>query len=546
MATLSLRGDRSFWRAPIPLELELLLPPSPPLLRGDRSFWRAPVPLELELLLPPSPPVSRGRSATGLWKTRTVSSLVSALEEIVGAENVFTTLESLEQFASDATFIERVPDLAVAPADTTETAAVVGELYSRGVAVTCRGAGTGLSGGAVAVEGGAVLLLHRLDGIEVDQKSMSATVGAGATTASLMAEANRHGLSYPPDPGSLDTCTIGGNIATNAGGPSCLKYGVTSDYVMGLVIVLAGGRVMRLGGKSRKRSAGYRLAQLFVGSEGTLGVITEATLRLVPAPSYRSVALAAFASIEAAASGVAALLGSGYLPAALELLDASSIAYVHDLLPPEFPVGAEAILLIEQDGGDVRAVDDELSKVQSVLVAEGAYSFVSGVSPASRELLWRARRSIGVRLLERRRFRVPEDIAVPIDRIPEMVKRIKDITDANGVSVAVFGHAGDGNLHPSLIFDDRNPDTLRRIGRAAMLILEAAIELGGTVSAEHGLGAAKRGFAEIELGEDAVGYMRGIKEIFDPKGLFNPGKVFPPSGVSPGEDFLEALPGWLH
>lgn len=468
--------------------------------------------------------------------------IVERLAEIVGPDHAMTAPQALEEFAQDGTFVRRAPDLVVRPGSTEEVAAMVAVLSDAGIPMTCRGAGTGLSGGAVAVAGGAVVALDRLTHLEIDPDSLCAVAGAGVVTADLRSAAAEHHLMYPPDPSSLETCTIGGNIATNAGGPACLKYGVTAEYVMGLTVVLAGGRVLRLGGKTRKRSAGYRLAQLFVGSEGTLGIVTEAVLRLLPMPRERVTALAAFSSVEDAARAVASLLQSGHLPSACELIDRSSLDFVADLLPRRFPNDAAAVLLLEQDGSDRSPIAADMKDMLRIAESCGAHAAVTDMEEAGRTDLWAARRAIGARLIERRNFRLPEDIAVPIAAIPEMVRRIHEIGRELGVSIALFGHAGDGNLHPSLVFDDRGPETLRRVGEAAARIFRAALDLGGTVSAEHGLGATKRAFAEEELGADALEIMRGMKQLLDPKGLLNPEKVFP-SGPADAS-FMDSLPGW--
>lgn len=473
-----------------------------------------------------------------------VGAILDSLRRIVGAENVLTDSSALETFSHDATFVSRIPEFVIRPGSTEEVSSVVKLLYGAEIPITTRGAGTGLSGGAVPIEGGAVIALDALTKIEIDAPSMCAVAGAGAITARLQEAAVAQGLMYPPDPASIDTCTIGGNIATNAGGPACLKYGVTGEYVIGLTVVLADGRVLLLGGKARKRSAGYRLAQLFVGSEGTLGIVTEAVLRLVPLPKERATALVAFRTVGDAAEAVAALLAGGHLPAALELIDRSSLEYVADLLPEGFPHEAAAVLLVEQDGSDRHSVTQEILEMVKVAEASSALGSTTDLDGSHRSDMWRARRMIGTRLLERRSYRLSEDIAVPIARIPEMVEQIREISESMGVSVAVFGHAGDGNLHPSLIFDDREPETLRRVEQAAARIFRAALELGGTVSAEHGLGAVKRDFAEEELGTEALEIMRSFKYLLDPKGLLNPGKVFP-ARSAPDASFLASLPGWL-
>lgn len=358
--------------------------------------------------------------------------LGKSLAAIVGSEHVLTHTWQLEEFGHDATFVTASPDLVVRPGTTDEVSAVVAQLWDAGIPITTRGAGTGLSGGAVPLSGGAMISLGRLTGLEIDTGSMCAVAGAGVITAHLQEAAATRGLMYPPDPASVETCTIGGNIATNAGGPACLKYGVTAEYVLGLTVVLADGRVLRLGGKARKKSAGYRLVQLFVGSEGTLGLVTEAVLRLVPLPKERATALVAFRTVGDAAEAVAALLGGGHLPAALELIDRSSLEYVADLLPEGFPHGAAAVLLIEQDGSDRHAVTQEVLEMVKVAEASSALGSMADLDGSRRSEMWRARRMIGTRLLERRSYRLSEDIAVPIAGLVEMVAKIHEIAASTG------------------------------------------------------------------------------------------------------------------
>ena len=470
--------------------------------------------------------------------------LIGTLTGLVGADNVLTSEDALADYSHDGTFVTKSPDIVVKPGSTEEVSAVVRALFEAGIFITARGGGTGLSGGSVPVHGGAVVSLERLTEFNIDASSMTVTTGAGAFTADIQRAAEKEGLSYPPDPLSVEICTIGGNIATNAGGPRCLKYGVTAEYVLGLTVVLADGRVLRLGGRTRKRSSGYRLAQLFVGSEGTLGIVTEVTLRLIPLPRHRVTLLAAFGSVEDAAETVTAILTSGSTPATCELIDRSSLAFVSDLLPPGIPPDAATILLIDQDGNHPASIEAEIGDIAKIARAHGAFGVESHADVEGRDSLWEARRAIGLRLIEKRAFRLPEDVAVPIDKIPEMVRFVHKVSDEMGMTIAMFGHAGDGNLHPSLLFSDREPKTLREVGEAAMKIFNKAIDLGGTVSAEHGLGLIKKEFLISEAGDEAVSLMRSLKQLLDPKGLLNPGKVLP-TGTIPTGAFMESLPGWL-
>lgn len=462
------------------------------------------------------------------------------ISSIVGEPYVSTDGDVIEEASHDATFITSRPRIVARPHDTEQVAAVVAAAYRAEVPITTRGAGTGLSGGAVPLHGGLVIVTDRLAALEVDEASMYAMVGAGVITGDLQTAAQDHGLMYPPDPASLARCTIGGNIATNAGGPSCLKYGVTAEYVLGLKVVLAEGKVIATGGRTRKRSAGYRLSQLFVGSEGTLGIVTEAFMRLIPRPPHRGGLLASFDTTDAAAASVVALLRSGHLPVACELIDRSSLRFVADLLPADVDEDS-TLLLVEQDGYDQEALVSEIRHMGNICAThKGAVTLLA--DEADRESLWAARRAIGARLVERRSNRLPEDIAVPLAHIPAMVTAIHRICEQEGVDVSIFGHAGDGNLHPSILFDDQAPPTLARVTRASAQIFREAIAFGGTVSAEHGLGALKREFSVQDAGESSLELMSQLKKLLDPSGLLNPSKIFPSD--PPPVDFLAALPGW--
>jgi glycolate oxidase subunit GlcD len=467
--------------------------------------------------------------------TVVTDAVLDELLTVVG-EDGFVVGEALEPYARDASFMSGPISAALLPASTDEVSRVVSICNAAGVPVVARGAGTSLVGGPVALAGGIVLSLERMDAIEIDAASVCAVVGAGAINGRVQEAAAAAGLWYPPDPGSMDMSTIGGNVGTNAGGMCCLKYGVTADYVLGMTVVLADGAVLELGGRTRKRSSGYRLAQLFVGSEGTLGVMTEVCLKLIPRPTSRSVALVAFMDNVRAGEAVARLLGAGHLPCALELMDAGVLELLADKLPDGLPSNTASVLIIEQDGNDGAVVDDELQAMVAIL--DGAESLIA-VDAHQRERLWQARRHIGTAVMEHPDNFFTEDVAVPIARIPDMLARIDEIKRESGLRIPVAGHAGDGNLHPIILFDDAER---AKVGPAAAAIFRAAVELGGSISAEHGLGVLKRDHASIEHSEPVLELMRGLKQLFDPKGILNPHKIFP---EQPADDaFLDGLPGW--
>lgn len=471
------------------------------------------------------------------------SALRQELIGALGAQAVLDRPETLERYASDATFQAQMPALVVCPATTEQVAAVLRLASRAAVPVVPRGAGTSLSGGAVPVAGGIVLSLERMNRIrEIDPSTSTATVEAGVVNADLQRAAAAVGLFFPPDPASWETCTLGGNVACGAGGPRCLKYGVTKDYVLGMTVALMDGRVLRLGGKLLKNATGYQLAQLFVGSEGTLGVITEVTLKLLPLPRERATAAVHFASVEAACRCATDVLGAGWLPATMELMDSVTLDAVERYSPVTVPLPAGATLLIEVDGADRLAVEREIEGIAAVCRASGAVGVEVASEPDECARLWAVRRAASVALGRVRPNKLGEDIVVPRDRIPEIARRIEAISRDVELPIAIFGHAGDGNLHPNILFDRSQPDELARVERAAEAIFLAALDVGGMLSGEHGVGTLKRAFLREAVGDDVLGVMEGIKQLFDPRHLLNPGKVYPSANESGHAGFLTTLP----
>jgi len=463
------------------------------------------------------------------------SDLLERLRAIAGPGNVLTG-EAAEEFTHDATFMAHDLLAVVRPASTDEVAAAVAACAESRTPVVARGSGTSLVGGPVPLAGGVVLSLDRLTDLEIDVANTVAVAGAGVITRHLDEAANAHGLMYPPDPASVELSTIGGNVACNSGGLRCVKYGVTADYVVGLTVVLADGRVLRLGGRLRKRSSGYRLMQLFVGSEGTLGIVTEVVVKLVPLPRHQATAMVGFRSVEEAAAAVSRMLAAGHLPAAIEILDRATLEVVQDRLPRGFDAGLEAVLIVEQDGNDEEFVQIELMRMVELL--DGVDNRIAQ-SSLERERLWDARRNFGKVLMASPHNFFAEDVAVPIGKIPEMARRVDRLAAETGLKIATVGHVGDGNLHPTILFGE---DQRHLVSGAAARIFLDAIELGGTISAEHGLGALKRDHAAVEHGSLAVGLMRQLKATFDPAGILNPHKVLPEE--PPDDEFLSRMPGW--
>jgi glycolate oxidase len=337
-------------------------------------------------------------------------------------------------------------------------------------------------------------------------------------------EVERHGLFYPPDPNSLDTCTIGGNIAENAGGPRALKYGVTREYVLGLTVVLPTGEVLRTGRRTIKGVAGYDLTALFVGSEGTLGVVTEATLKLLPRPAHVATALVCFADVATAARAVSRVLAQGVVPRCLELIDDVSVQAVAKGSPFRLPPGAGAALLVETDGNDAEQVFAEMARVAEAVQGDAAGEVLVAQNEAQRRDIWETRKYLSVSLRQLHPLKLSEDVAVPRSRIPEMVARSREIGARHGLLVATYGHAGDGNLHANVLFD--REEERPRVEAAVAEILRAAVDLGGTITGEHGVGLAKRDFLEYEQGAELVAVQRRLKAVFDPLGILNPGKIF--------------------
>jgi len=465
----------------------------------------------------------------------TAPKVLQELRKIVGPENVLTSPEDLVAYSYDATFAEHRPDLVVLPGSTEEVSRVMQVAHREGIPVVPRGMGSGLAAGSISFSGGLALPLTRMNRIiEIDEEEMTARVEAGVITAELQAEVEKRGLFYPPDPSSNKYSTIGGNVACNAGGPRCLKYGVTGDYVLGMTVVLADGRVLHTGGKIIKNATGYNLSRFFVGSEGTLGVITEVLVRLLPRPKYVRTAFAVFPRLEDAGRTVHRILLAGITPAAIELMDQTTIGTVEEYLHLGLPTRAEAILILESDGSREETVAWEIEEIARICRENGATKVQVARTEEEREELWKARRSVSPSLARRAPNKLGEDISVPRSKIPEAIRRIREISQKYGLPIAVFGHAGDGNLHPNILFDKRKPEEWERVEKITAEIFKMAVELGGTLSGEHGIGVLKQPYLEMAIGPLAIEVMRAIKKALDPKGILNPGKVIP-MGVPAGE-----------
>ncbi len=453
-------------------------------------------------------------------------SQLADLRTLVGPEHVLTSPEDLVAYGFDGTAaLRQRPEAVVLPADTAQVAACVRLASEHGIPVVTRGSGTGLSGGSVPTPGSIVLCLVRMDRIlAVDPANLTLRAQCGVITAAVDAEAARHGLFYPPDPGSMKVSTIGGNVAENSGGLRGLKYGVTRDYVMGLEVVMPDGRVVRLGNACVKDVAGYSMKDLFVGSEGTLGIITEVLLRLVPRPAARRTMLATYGRMEDAARTVSDIIAARIIPCTLEFLDRVTIGCVEDHARIGLPRDCEALLLMETDGHPA-AVEDEARRMLEIARARGAREVRVAADEAEAARLATARRSAFSALARVRPTTILEDVTVPRDRLAEMVAAIAETAARHRLKVGTFGHMGDGNLHPTFLTDERDAEEMARVHAALEEIVDRALALGGTITGEHGVGLAKKAWLRRQVGDASHDLMRELKRALDPRGLLNPGKI---------------------
>lgn len=456
------------------------------------------------------------------------SGMIENLVKIVGKDGVLSTPEDLAVYSYDGTFAEGTPQVVVLPESTEQTAEILKFASENRIPLVARGMGSGLAAGSVPVStDGMVVCFTRMNRIlEIDAVNTTVRAQSGVITAVLQAEVEKQGLFYPPDPSSIRHSTIGGNIACNAGGPRCLKYGVTGNYVLGLTVVLADGRILETGGKPIKDVTGYNLTSLFASSEGTLCLITEALLRLIARPRYVKTALAEFDSLANASRTVNAILAEGIVPATLELMDQTAIVCIEEAMHLGLATDVEAILIIETDGSDETTVIREIETTERICKESGARMVTVAKSEEERGELWKARRSAGSSLARKAPNKLGEDITVPRSAIPEVVQKLRGISAKYGLPIVIFGHAGDGNLHPNILFDKRNPEEWAKVEKMVREVFEAALSLGGTLSGEHGVGVLKRPYFEQALGPVSVDVQRRIKQTFDPLNILNPGKMF--------------------
>lgn len=449
------------------------------------------------------------------------------IKSIVGAKNYLNSYEDRLCYSFDATPIyKQLPEAVIFPDDEDQISKVLKLANQEFFNVVPRGAGTGLSGGSVPVENCVVIVMTKWNKIlEIDNANLTATVQPGVVTGILQSEVEKSGLFYPPDPGSLNVCTIGGNVANNAGGLRGLKYGVTKNYVLGSEMILPNGDLLKTGGKNVKDTAGYNLRDFIVGSEGTLGIITKIILKLIPKPTRSVTMLAFFDKLNNSANAVTKIIASHITPSMMEFLDHTTINCVEDYTHIGLPRNSESILLIEVDGrGSI--VDEDAEAIISILKNSGA----SAVKRAGNEFealtLRTARRSAFSALARLRPTTILEDATVPRSELPVMIEKVSEAGRKFDVTIGNFGHAGDGNLHPTCLTDENNVDELNQAHKAFDFIFNEAIKLGGTITGEHGTGLAKKNFLENVAGIPGVGMMKKIKSVIDENNILNPGKIF--------------------
>ncbi|MDZ7667514.1 MAG: FAD-linked oxidase C-terminal domain-containing protein [Desulfotignum sp.] len=449
-----------------------------------------------------------------------------ALQKIVGPQHLLTQKEDMLTYSYDAAVLDPVmPSAAVIPENTAQLGEIIALCHENTIPITVRGSGTNLSGGTIRQSTGIVILTGRMNKIiEINEADMYAVVEPGVVTATLAAEVEKLGLFYPPDPGSMAVSTIGGNVAENAGGLRGLKYGVTKDYVMGLRFFDSQGNYIKTGSRTVKCATGYNITGLMVGSEGTLGVLDQVILKLIPAPKARQAMVAVYDTIEQASETVAGIISARIVPATLEILDNFTIRAVEDFSKAGLPTDAAALLLIEVDGHPV-VVAEEAEQVKDLCLKMGARTIDQAKDDAQRDKIWAARRSALSALAQLKPTLVLEDATVPRSKIPDMVRALQEIAKKYRIDIGTFGHAGDGNLHPTILTDRRNKEEFHRVEQAIEEIFDKALAMGGTLSGEHGTGIAKAPFLEKEAGYSSILFSRQLRAALDPRNILNPGKI---------------------
>ena len=452
--------------------------------------------------------------------------VLSSLKAIVGKDNVHTDKSDKITHSYDATRKSYLPDVVVYAESAEQVSEIVKLANSHLIPLIARGAGSGFTGGTLPIKGGIVLVLTKMDRIlGIDTDNLIAVVEPGVVTSALQKEVEKVGLFYPPDPASKDFSTLGGNVAECAGGPRCVKYGVTKDYILGLEVVTATGEIIRTGGKTLKNVVGYDLTKLFVGSEGTLGVVTEIILKLLPKPEAKKTMLVQFETIHGAARGVAEIIRAKIIPTTLEFLDAATISCIRDISPFPLPEECRAILIIEVDG-DGEVIERQAARIMEVIQPLGVLDTRIASTAEESEKIWQVRRNVSTSLRKVNPDKFNEDIVVPRSKVPEMISALEGLSEKYGVPIVNFGHAGDGNIHVNIMVDLAEEGMEDTVHKVMDEIFRSALALEGSISGEHGIGTSKMNYLGMEIDSATVGYMQRIKTAFDPNNILNPGKIF--------------------
>lgn len=448
------------------------------------------------------------------------------ISNIVGREHLITEDDAMDEYATDATKLKFMPDAVVFPGSAREISRILCLASEIGFPVIPRGAGSGMSGGALPVNGGLVMAMGRLNRIlTIDQENLIAKVEPGVVTADLQAAVEKVDLFYPPDPASLNISTLGGNVAECAGGLRAVKYGVTRDYVLGLSVVIPTGEIIDTGVETMKGVAGYDLTRLLVGSEGTLAVITGITLRLIPRPSAKKTMVGLFPDILSAVKTVASITKNKIIPTILEFMDRLCLDCVREEMGLSIPRGAGAMLLIEVDGDEI-LVEKDAKRIKDVCVRGGAIKFETASGAEAADRLWEARRNVSPSLYKLRPHKINEDVVVPRSRLAELAAYLDELGERYGLPIAAFGHAGDGNIHVNIMYNKENSGEEANAKILTKALFKKVIQMGGTITGEHGVGISKAPYLGLEIPEAGIQLMSRIKTAFDPMGILNPGKIF--------------------
>jgi len=452
--------------------------------------------------------------------------VVRELTDIVGIENVSTAVSDKITHSYDATQEQHLPDIVVYAVTTEEVSKVVTLANHWKIPILPRGAGSGFTGGSLPVRGGIVLVLTKMDKIiEIDTENLIAEVEPGVVTAELQRQVEKQGLFYPPDPASKEFSTLGGNVAECAGGPRCVKYGVTKDYILGLEVVTPTGDIIRTGGRTLKNVVGYDLTKLFVGSEGTLGIVTKIILKLLPKPAAKKTMLVQFETIDGAAKSVSAIIGAKIIPTTLEFMDAATIGCIRDVSHIPLPDTCQAILIIEVDG-DAQVLDRQTEEILSIIKPFGILDTRIAVTDEESEEIWQVRRIVSPSLRKINPDKFNEDIVVPRSKVPDMIRALEKLSKDYSVPIVNFGHAGDGNIHVNVMVNMKEDGMAEKMEIVMDEVFRAAINLRGSISGEHGIGTSKSKYMNMELDVTTLEYMKRIKAALDPNNILNPGKIF--------------------